>query len=127
MVFRVNLSNGRREPVSTLWHGLDVAGGSRAFTERFANDGDSEREIGLFDKSVRPELLHQELLLDQLPAVAHEDQQHREGFRRQRNQQPVSLQAALFRLEPEVAEQVVMLSLAFSSACESVLQSQREF
>ena len=54
---------------------------------------------------------HQELLLDQAPAVAHQDQQHREGFRRQRNEQPVSLQAVLFRLEPEVPEQVAMLSL----------------
>jgi hypothetical protein len=109
-VRHVTLSNGCDKPVSPLGYGLDVAGGSRAVIQGFAEHRHSEGEIAFLHEGVRPELLHENVLVDQPAAVADQDQEHGERFRRQRNQQPIPLQPTFLRLQPEGAEHEAVLS-----------------
>jgi hypothetical protein len=68
------------EAVSSPGHGDDVTMILRGLAERLAQHKDVAAEIGLLDKRIWPDSLHQVVFGDDLLAVADQDQKDLEGL-----------------------------------------------
>ena len=76
----------------------------RAFAECLADRRDMHVQIGLFHERIRPELLHESALLEDLAVVPHEQQQHVERLWRQRHRASRAQELPLRRQEAVLVE-----------------------
>ena len=73
------------ETIAALRHRLNVVFAFLTFSERLSQYRNVLREVVLFDKTVRPNLLHQLFLCQHVARVFEQHQQGIENFRRERH------------------------------------------
>ena len=77
---------------------------TRSFSECFSHHEHGLGEIRLFHEAVGPHGLDQFVLADDLPTVLHQQHQHVEGFRRERNRFFAPAQHTVLHVHPDLAE-----------------------
>ena len=103
---RRQLLHRRHEAIAALGHRFDVFLSVFAVAQGLPKREYVLRQIGLFDKAVRPELLHQYSFFDQMTAAFDEKEQRLKGLWRKGNGLFITEEQTFGRVYAEGAELV---------------------
>ena len=103
---RRQLLHRRHEAIAALGHRFDVLLSYFAVAKRLPKREDVLRQIGVFDKAVRPELLHQYFFFDQMTAAFEEKEQRLKGLWREGNGLAIAQEQTFGRVHAEGTELV---------------------
>src|SRR5258708_16124159 len=114
---RGNRSHRRHKTVASPWNGFDVLRLRSAFTKDPAQREDILRKIGLLNKRVRPNLFHQIILLHNVSAVSHQNEERLECLRRERDCTAVACEQTFTHVKIVLTKSVEeMLALSHGSS-----------
>ncbi|HQR31715.1 MAG TPA: hypothetical protein PLK30_03190 [Blastocatellia bacterium] len=97
------------EPIPATRDGFDVDGLLGAVAESFSELLDVKGEVRLFDKDIRPELVHQLRFLDDAAGILEQDQQRIKHLRRHPHWLAIAPQHFLIGIHSEFPEPVEMI------------------
>jgi hypothetical protein len=112
--------DGGDEPVPTLGNSLDVARFIPRVFQHFAQQGNVPGQGPFFDKSVRPDGLHQIALVHHPAGAVQQYEQGIEGFRRQGNQILSAMQEPLLGTDAVGAKPILDLRLRHFECYEDI-------
>ena len=92
--------------ISSLWHRLDIFLSRGSFTQGLPQDGYAAVESPFLDEAVRPDLLQECFLFDQMSAVLDEHAQDLKNLRRERHSMTVTQQHVLRQFQAKGPELV---------------------
>jgi hypothetical protein len=111
VIFQWEFRHRDGKTIALSGDGLYILLTARSFAEMSAQGGDVDGEVGIFDKTVGPDLTHQLLFGGEAAAVLHQDQENFKSFRCERNRTPITFQQVIFRVEAKSGELIQVIDL----------------
>jgi hypothetical protein len=105
-----DLFDGSYEPVASPGDRFNVPGFAGGLTQSSAQDENILGQVVLLDVLIRPKLVHEDILVDNVTAVSNEDEKCEESLGRQMYELPFPQQDTLSYIQTKRAEAVKIIS-----------------